>query len=162
MSNGQDAIKQAMQTEKDAMDFYQLAAKQMRNKEAKRMFEQLAKEEKAHAHQFYKAYLGGGLGSFEEFMAAPPELESTWFSSINKVIESDFTEGKALEVAMERESTLEQTLLETAAKIKDPAVRELFERNAKETHNHYLTIESEYSRIMAMVDDADMDTFVRE
>ena len=34
--------------------------------------------------------------------------------------------------------------------------------NAHETHNHYLLIEAEYSRIMGMVDESDMDTFVRE
>jgi len=63
---------------------------------------------------------------------------------------------------MEREKNLEEALLETAAKIGDTAVRSVFELNAKETHNHYLLIESEYARLMGMVHETDMDTFVRE
>ena len=162
MSNAQDAIKQAIQTEKNAMNFYEIGARQMRDKEAKRMFEQLAKEEREHAFHFYKAYRGADLGSFEEYIDAPPEYESTWISSIQKVISEDFSEQRALEVALEKESNLEKALLEAASRINEPSVREIFEINASETHNHYLTIESEYSRIMAMVDESDMDTYVRE
>ena len=162
MKTTQEAIKQAIQTEKNAMDFYQLGALQMKDQEAKRIFEQLAKEERQHAQHFYKSYTGSDLAPFEEFISAPPEYESTWVSSIQKVISSDFTEGKALEVAMEKENKLEQALLETASRISDPSIREVFLTNAKETHNHYLTIESEYSRIMAMVDESDQDTYVRE
>lgn len=162
MSDVQDAIKQAIQTEKNAMNFYEIGAKQMKDEGAKRLFEQLAKEEKEHAAHFFKAYNGSILGTFEDFMATPPQNESVWISSIQKLIGADFTEQKALELAMEKETTLEKTLRETAAKINDPLVREVFELNAKETHNHYLTIEGEYSRIMAMVDESDMDTFVRE
>jgi len=162
MSDVQEAIKQAVQTEKNAMNFYQLGAKQMKDPDAKRLFEQLAKEEKEHAAHFYKAYKGTDLGSFETFISAPPQNESTWISSINKVISADFTEQKALELAMEKETNLEKALRETAARISDPAVRQVFELNAIETHNHYLTISSEYSRIMAMVDESDQDTYVRE
>jgi rubrerythrin len=77
-------------------------------------------------------------------------------------VESDFTEKKALELALDREKNLEVALLETAAKIEDAAVKAVFELNAKETHNHYLMIESEYARLMGMVHESDMDTYVRE
>ena len=162
MKDTQDALKQAIQTEKNAMNFYQIGAQQMKDKEAKRLFEQLAREEKEHAAQFFKAYHGGELGSFEEFITAPPQNESLWINSIQKVIDSDFTEQKALEYAMEKETHLEKALRETAAKIADPSIKQIFLWNADETHNHYLTIEAEYARIMAMVDESDMDTYVRE
>jgi|SRR6185369_12929424 len=162
MSDIQEAIKQAIQTEKNAMNFYELGAKQMQDKEAKRLFLQLAKEEREHAEHFYRAYPGKDLPAFDVLMAAPVQNESTWISSIQKVIGADFSEQKALEVAMDKETNLEKALRETAAKISDPIVREVFELNARETHNHYLTIESEYARIMAMVDESDMDTYVRE
>ena len=162
MSDVQEAVKQAILTEKNAMHFYQLGAQQMKDPEAKRLFVQLAKEEREHAGHFYKAYSGSDLGGFDEFMSTPPQDQSAWISSINKVIDSDFSEQKALELAMDKEKALEKSLWETAAKIADPTVKAVFELNAKETHNHYLTIESEYARIMAMVDESDMDTFVRE
>ena len=50
----------------------------------------------------------------------------------------------------------------TAERIADPDVRAVFELNARETHNHYEVIESEYARVMAMVHESDMDTYVRE
>ncbi len=162
MKDTQDAIKQAIQTEKNAMNFYQIGAQQMKDQEAKRLFEQLAKEEKEHAAHFFEAYKGSDLGTFEEFISAPPQNEALWVNSIQKVINEDFTEQKALECAMDKETQLEKALRETAAKIADPSIKEIFLWNANETHNHYLTIESEYARIMAMVDESDMDTYVRE
>ncbi|TSK08835.1 MAG: ferritin [Geobacter sp.] len=162
MKDMQDALKQAIQTEKNAMNFYQIGAQQMKDKEAKRLFEQLAREEKEHAAQFFKAYRGNELGSFEEFITSPPQNEALWINSIQKVIGADFTEQKALEYAMEKETQLEKALRETAAKITDSSIKEIFLWNANETHNHFLTIEAEYARIMAMVDESDMDTFVRE
>lgn len=162
MKDMQDALKQAIQTEKNAMNFYQIGAQQMKDKEAKRLFEQLAREEKEHAAQFFKAYQGSELGSFEEFITSPPQNEALWVNSIQKVIGTDFSEQKALEYAMEKETNLEKALRETAAKITDASIKEIFLWNANETHNHFLTIEAEYARIMAMVDESDMDTFVRE
>lgn len=162
MKDTQDAIKQAIQTEKNAMNFYQIGSEQMKDQDAKRLFEQLAKEEREHAFHFFQAYSGTDLGTFEEFISQPPSNEALWVNSIQKVIGPDFTEQKALEVAMEKETQLEKALRETAARISDPSVKEIFLINANETHNHYLTIEAEYARIMAMVDESDMDTFVRE
>ena len=158
----QEAIKLAVITEKNAMNFYLIGARQLNDPGAKRLFEQLAKEERAHAHYFFGAYSGDDLGSFEEFMDSPVQYESVWFASLSKALEPDFSERTALEIAMEKEKTLEAALREKAATVTDARGRDIFEYNAKETHNHYLTIEAEYARLMAMVDESDMDTYVRE
>lgn len=162
MGNVQEAIKIAIQTEKNAMHFYELGAQKMKDPGARKLFQQLAKEEREHAEHFFKAYTGPGIGSFEEYMAAPPEPTSNWVSSIERLIVADFSEQKALEAALEKESELEKSLIDTAARITDRSVSAVFELNAKETRNHYLTIEAEYARIMAMVDESDMDIYVRE
>jgi len=158
----QEAIKRAIQTEKNAMNFYQLGARQMQNEAARKTFELLAREEREHAAQFFRVYTGSDIPSLEAFLDVPPDNESSWISSIKRLVESDFNEQRALELAMERENNLEATLLETAAKIGDAGVRAVFELNAKETHNHYLMIESEYARLMGMVHETDMDIYVRE
>lgn len=160
--NVQEAIKRSIQTEKNAMNFYQLGAVRMNNADARKTFELLAREEREHAGQFFKIYSGGDIPSLDAFLDTPPDNESSWLSSINKLIDADFTEQKALELAMDREKNLEEALLETAAKIDDAAVKSVFELNAKETHNHYVLIESEYARLMGMVHESDIDTFVRE
>jgi len=158
----QEAIKRSIQTEKNAMNFYQLGAQQMKNPDARKTFEILAREEREHAGQFYRVYTGTDIPSLEAFLDSPFDNESTWVASITRLVDSDFTEQKALELAMEREKNLEEALLEIAAKISDAAVKSVFELNAKETHNHYLLIESEYARLMGMVHETDMDTYVRE
>lgn len=158
----QDAVKRSIQTEKNAMNFYQLGALQMHVPEARSTFELLAREEREHAGQFYKIYTGNDIPSLEDYLDSPFDNESSWVASITRLVDSDFTEQKALELAMEREKNLEETLRETAAKIGDAAIRSVFELNAKETHNHYLMIESEYARLMGMVHESDMDIFVRE
>jgi len=158
----QEAIKRSIQTEKNAMNFYQLGARQMKNQDARKTFELLAREEREHAGQFFRIYTGSDIPSLDAFLDSPFDNESSWVASITRLIDADFTEQKALELAMEREKNLEEALLETAAKIGDTAVRSVFELNAKETHNHYLLIESEYARLMGMVHETDMDTFVRE
>ncbi|MBV5340775.1 MAG: ferritin family protein [Deltaproteobacteria bacterium] len=158
----QEAIKRSIQTEKNAMNFYQLGAQKMKNPDARRTFELLASEEREHATQFYKIYKGSDIPSFNMFMDAAPDNESSWVSTIARLITADFSEQKALELAMEREKNLEEVLLETAAKIDVPEIKAVYELNAKETHHHYELIESEYARLMGMVHETDIDTFVRE
>ena len=158
----QEAIKRSIQTEKNAMNFYQLGAQQMKNESARKTFEVLAREEREHAGQFFKIYTGSDIPSLDAFLDSPFDNESTWVASITRLVDSDFTEQKALELAMEREKNLEEALLETAGKVEDAAVKAVFELNAKETHNHYLMIESEYARLMGMVHESDMDIYVRE
>lgn len=160
--NIQEAIKRSIQTEKNAMNFYQLGAQKMKNPDARRTFELLAKEEREHASQFYKIYQGSDMPSLETFLDTPPDNESSWISTIERLISADFSEKKALELAMEREKSLEEALLETASKIDVPEIKAVFELNAKETHQHYELIESEYARLMGMVHETDINTFVRE
>src|SRR6185369_5462021 len=158
----QEAVKRSIQTEKNAMNFYQLGARQMKNQDARKTFELLAREEREHAGQFYRIYTGPDIPSLDAFLDLPPDNESSWMASITRLIAGDFSEQKALELAMEREKNLEEALLETAARIDEADVKAVFELNARETHNHYLLIESEYARLMGMVHESDMDIFVRE
>lgn len=158
----QEAIRRSIQTEKNAMDFYRLGAARMKDDKARSLFELLAKEEREHAGQFYRIYTGLDIPSLDAFLDAPQDNESSWISSIDRLISEDFTEKKAMELAMEREKNLEEALLDAATKIDAPDVKSVYELNAKETHNHYVMIESEYARLMGMVHESDMDTFVRE
>lgn len=160
--NVQEAVKRSIQTEKNASDFYRLGAQKMNIPDARRTFELLAREEREHAAQFYKIYEGTDIPSLDAFLDSPPDSESSWVSTIARLISSDFNEQKALELAMEREKNLEEALLETASKIDAPEIRAVYELNARETHHHFELIESEYARLMGMVHETDIDTFVRE
>jgi rubrerythrin len=158
----QEAIKSSLHTEKSAMLFYQYGARQFKDPGAKRTFELLAKEEREHAGHFHRIYPGTDIPSLDDFLAIEATDESTWLAVAKKVCGSEFTEQKALEVALNKEKQLEEGLRTLAGMMDDPEVRAVFELNVRETHNHYLLIEAEYARIMGMVDESDMDTFVRE
>lgn len=158
----QEAVKRSIQTEKNAMNFYQLGAQKMKDPAARRVFDLLAKEEREHAGHFYKIYTGMDIPSLEAFLDLPPDNESSWVSTISRLISEDFNEQKAMEAALEREKNLEKSLLEMAAVVQDAPIKAVYELNAKETRHHYEMIESEYARLMGMVHESDMDTFVRE
>ncbi len=157
-----DAIKQAIQTEKDVMDFYLKAATLTSNERGKKVFEQLAREEREHAGHFFEIYTGSDLGSFEDFMAMPPSKGHAMLKQLEKALDENVHERKAMELAMKEEEDLVKNLKMTASRIVDPSVRAVFERMARETENHYAIIESEYARMMGMVHETDIDTYVRE
>lgn len=158
----QDAIMRSIQTEKKAMIFYRMAARHMKNSEARRLFEMLADEEREHAEQFYRLYRRHDLPDFDRFMDSASESEKEWLSSREKDLLSDLGVRKAMELAMHKELKLEKQLREIAANIKNPKVRKVFEENAKSTNHHYQLIESEYAHLMGMVHETDIDTYVRE
>ena len=64
--NLEEAIKMAIQTEKNVMDFYLRAADITKNERAKKVFETLAREEREHAANFFHIYSGKELGSFDD------------------------------------------------------------------------------------------------
>jgi rubrerythrin len=150
-----DAVRRAMQTEKNAMDFYKRGAEMMKNAEAKKVFELLAREESEHAEWFYNVYPGDDITDFKAFLDAGADQDSEWMNELKEVKAADFNERKAMELAMAKEKAL-------AEKIENPEIRAVFEQNATSTDHHYQIIESEYARLMGMVHETDMDTFVRE
>ncbi|MGW8313139.1 MAG: ferritin-like domain-containing protein [Desulfuromonadales bacterium] len=157
-----EAIKLAIQTEKDVMDFYLKAAALTNNDRGRKVFEQLAKEEREHAGHFFKIYTGTDLGSFEEFMAQPPKANHAMLVQLQKALDENVHERKAMELAMQEEEDLVKSLRLAASRIVDPSVRAVFDRMAEETETHYAIIESEYAHMMAMVHETDIDTYVRE
>ncbi len=160
--NLQEALKMAIQTEKNVGDFYRRAAEITQDPQGRKVFELLAREEREHASHFFPLYHGEDLGSFEEFMARPAKTDTAMHKALAKALDENVHERKAMEIALREEEDLEKNLRLTATRIIDPAVRGVFEKMAQETHNHYELIESEYARLMAMVHETDIDTYVRE
>jgi rubrerythrin len=158
----QEALKLAVQAEKDSMDFYRRASAVTKNERAKKVFDLLANEEVAHLKAFFEHYKGGEFGDLKTYMESPPSKKSATILALEKSIDENTHEKKALEIAMKEEkATIDQyTLL--ANDIVDPMVKNVFAKVVKETQNHYALIEDEYMHIMGMVDKSDQDTFVRE
>jgi rubrerythrin len=130
------ALKEAIMTEKAAMDFYKYGATKMTDERACHTFEILARDEMQHARMFYDVYSGTDLPPFDELMASAPDTESSWWKALQKIILGNFDEERALELAIDQEDALEKSLRETAAKISDPKIRDIYLANASSTHGH--------------------------
>lgn len=140
-------IKDSIQAEKDAMDFYLLAAARVYNERPRLTFKLLAHEEREHARSFYKVYRWDDLPSFNTLMAAPPDTDSIWLKELNKTMLGEFNEEQALALAMQRERALERALLTLAEHIEDNMVREVYLKNARMTHHHLEVITKDYNLV---------------
>jgi rubrerythrin len=143
----QVALRRAIMTEKDAMDYYHYAGERMFHERARLTFHLLAREERQHARSFYDAYRWDDLPPFDELMAAPPDTGSEWWQALQQTMLGDFDEPLALALAIERESALEEELRSIAAKVSDPDVREVFLLNARLTHNHLEMVVQDYQAL---------------
>ena len=141
------AIKDSIQTEKDAMDFYRHASEKMYNENPRLTFKLLAREEREHARSFYEAYRWNDLPPFEKMMAAPPNTDSLWWHELQTLMLGNFDEEMVLSLAMQREEALEQELRTTAEQIEDPLVRDVYLNNAKMTHRHLELIAEDYKLV---------------
>ncbi|HKL49033.1 MAG TPA: ferritin family protein [Desulfuromonadales bacterium] len=158
----QEAVRRSILTEKYARDFYLLGARHMGDEESRKVFELLAREERDHARSFYDIYPGDDLPPFDQLMEESHGGDNDWLTEKERKVLADSDVRQTLELAMEKEKELEDQLRQLMDDIEDPAVKQVYESNAKSTHNHYVLIESEYARLMGMVHETDMDTFVRE
>ena len=158
----QEALKLAIQAEKDSMDFYRRAGSVTANERAKKIFDLLANEEVGHLKSFFDHYKGGEFGDLKTFMDSPPNKMSATYQALEKSIDAETHEQKALEIALKEEKATIAQYSMLAKDIVDPLVRAVFEKVVKETENHYAMIEDEYMHVMTMVDKSDQDIYVRE
>lgn len=158
----QEALKMAIQAEKDSMDFYRRASSVTKNERAKRVFDMLANEEVGHLKSFFDHYRGNDFGDMKAFLESPPDKKNATYQALEKAISEDTHEKLALEIAMKEEKACVDQYTIFAKDVIDPLVRGVFERVIKETQNHYAMIDDEYMHVMAMVDRSDQDIYVRE
>lgn len=158
----QEALKMAIQAEKDSMDFYRRAALVTKNERAKKVFDLLANEEIGHLKAFFDHYKGGEFGDLQTFMETPPNKKNATYQALEKAIDEETHEQKALEIALKEEKACIEQYSVLNKDIIDPLVRGVFDRVIKETQKHYDLIEDEYMHVMTMVDKSDQDIYVRE
>ena len=158
----QEALKLAIQAEKDSMDFYRKASSITKNERARKVFDLLANEEAGHLKAFFDHYKGGEFGDINSYMSSPPNRTNTTVLALEKAIDENTPEKVALEIALKEEKACIEQYTFLAKDIIDPLVRAIFVRVVKETENHYALIEDEYMHVMTMVDKSDQDIYVRE
>ena len=159
----QEALKLAIQAEKGCMDFYRRAASVCRNQRAKKIFELLANEEVGQLKSFFDHYEGGEFGSdLKAYLASPPDKKSMAYRSLERVIDDETCEQKALEIALKEEKNCIEQYSVLVRDIVDPLVRGIFNCVINETQKHYDVIEEEYRHVMTMVHESDQNIYVRD
>lgn len=158
----QEAIKVAIESEKQLMCFYRKAAEMVADEGGRQVFNRLSEEKKEHVGTFFRYYRGGEFGDYEDFISTPCPAETEVMKELHAIIDGHVKAKRAREIAMNKEEQFEKMLRRTAKQIVDPGVRTVFDQMADESKNHFAIIESEYAHFMRMPHETDIDTYVRE
>ncbi|UFS72304.1 ferritin family protein [Geomonas sp. RF6] len=158
----QEALKLAIEAEKDSMEFYRKARMVTKDERSRRVFDLLATEEMEHLHAFLNEYQGGEAQGVANFLKVPTPRRSPTHVALQKAFTPDIQEQKALEIALQKEKACVELYSMLARDVVDPLVRRIFEAVVRDSQGHYDIIEDEYMRVMRMVDRSDQDTYVRE
>jgi len=158
----QEALKLAIKTEKESLDFYRKAGAITKDERSKKVFGLLATEEIGHLKAFFDHYRGGDLGDFASYLDSPPDKSSATHLALEKALADDVHEKRALEIALQEEKSTIELYTVLGRDIVDPLVKRVFETVVRETQGHHDMIEEEYRRVMTMVHASDQDIYVRE
>ena len=158
----QQALHQAIQAKKDLYDFYCEATEVTENPEGKMVLQRLKDEVGENIGKFFKYYQNSDLGSLDDFMATPPQPGSVMLVELRKALDEKVHAGKARELAMQEEKSIEMSFRRAAQEVIDPVVRNIFLEVADDAARHYAIIESEYEYQVTHIHESDVDTYVRE
>lgn len=158
----QEALKMAIENEKESMDFYRKAGSITKDARSKQVFDLLAREELDHLKAFFGHYQGGELGDLESFVNRPIEKGNSIHQALEGELNEEVNEQKALEIALAEEKSTIELYTMVAREMNDANVRKVFETVIRETQKHHDIIEDEYMRVMTMVHESDQNIYVRD
>jgi len=140
-----DAVTLAKDAEQKAAAVYSQAAQETTNPLARRLFEQLAAFERLHYEKLVELELSlREKGTFIEYegeneLPVSPGGEGRRLEGAKRT-----SAAKVLDQALQIEADAEERYRALAEMTDDKRGRKMFERLAKEEHNHYLVIQSAY------------------
>lgn len=146
-----EAIRTAIQMEKEGYAFFHQAAEKTNNKLGKEMFERLAAEEIAHMETFRKMF--DSMSDTEDWRAVASELKSVttpplFSEAKNKMkAERDPGEVEALRQAMEIERKAIEFFNEAKSKANDETAKEIFEKIRQEEEYHHALLQAQYDSV---------------
>ena len=147
-----DAIKTAIQMEKDGYSFYQRAAAQTSSELGRGIFESIAEDELRHLEIFEKMFqdkvgkdewtnLIESSKKYAELKIFPKDLEATEGAN------PDTDEINALRMAMDSEKEAIDYYTDMKEKTNDEEVIKIIDKIIEQEKNHYLILEGEFNHI---------------
>jgi rubrerythrin len=144
------ALRTALLVEKQSCDFYQYAAKMVRNDKTRLVFELLAGDEAYHMQIFKKFYEELGFDGLQKLINQPPDLDTPVYRALLESVGNNTQEKEALEISLREEEACIELYSDLIRGFKDPGLCKLFEQALSETRTHCKIIHEEYLRVMAM------------
>jgi len=150
--NVQEAIKTAIQLEKDGKAFFDQAAEETSNELGKKMFRKLAGDEVRHLQTFKKMFQTiTDPQTWKKLMASgSPEKRMPFFEqkgAQRTPAEKGAGELNALQQALEVERKAITFFKETAQETDEPEARRIFEAIAREEEGHYDLIQAQIDSV---------------
>jgi len=152
IENVKDAIKTAIQMEKDGYSFYQKAAAQTSSDMGKTVFKSLAADELLHLEVFQKFFdeqvgkeewntLVSSSAKYNDIPIFPKDLKQVEGAN------PDTNEIDALRMAMESEQRAIEWYSKIRENITDNQVHEILDEIINQEKNHYNILEGEFHHI---------------
>jgi len=148
-ARGSEAIRVAIQLEKDGMAFYGQAADKTTNEFGKRMFRQLVREEERHLEILNEICTGADALPDEQagdvFKGHVTTIFKQLTDDVKKRLQADPSDVEALKIAMGMEAKGYQFYEDAAKQATEDSEKELFKRLAIEENGHWLILEDTYT-----------------
>lgn len=141
--NHLNVIRQMVDTELEAMNYYQHIARILEDADAKFHFEMLADEELEHARDFYQLFPEIDLPTFDQIA----NLARQRFKKDKLPRLTHFDQFTALEYAYNLEREVEENLQQVLQQTSDRVARQIIRKNIESTDGHAQLIELELMRL---------------
>jgi rubrerythrin len=135
-----EAIKMAIQIEKDGKKYYEEAASKTNNELGKKMFESLAKDEMVHLETFQKMFdTIAGKEEWRELAEGSPKVGKVpiFDEEVSEKSKPDTNDIDALRVALDNERDSIELYKKASEEIKDSLARKIFTKIREEEEYHY-------------------------
>ena len=152
IKNVKDAIKTAIQMEKDGFSFYQKAADQTSSEMGKTVFKSLAADELLHLEVFQKLF-DEKIGKEEWYNLVNTSKKYVDIQIFPKDLQKiegtnpDTNEIDALKIAMDSEKVAIDYYSKIIKNISDLEVKKIIDEIIKQEKNHYQILEGEFHHI---------------
>lgn len=146
-----EAIKMAMQLEKEGYSFFKQAAARTSNKLGKEMFERLAAEEMKHMETFRKMF--DSMSNTDGWRGVASQLKSIAkvpvFSEAKNRMKAERAPGEveALRKGMELEREAMVFFNDAKSKATDQTAKEIFDKIRQEEEYHHALLQAQYDSV---------------
>ena len=152
ITNVRDAIKTAIQMEKDGYSFYKKAAAQTTSNAGRDLFESLAEDEEVHLQVFQKMFKDTvGNTEWEDLVSSSSKYTAIpVFPKDLKSVEGanpDIDDLDAIRMAMDAEKEAIDYYTEIWTTLSEAEVKKIIDKIIEQEKNHYFLLQQEFDHL---------------